>query len=81
MTSAVTDDGSLASDARPVTVGLADDHAVVRGGLRLLLQAEAGHQLNQTSRAELVQYRPRARLRRGRAGLSPVAAARSRHPA
>jgi hypothetical protein len=77
----MTDDDAVASDARHVTVVLPDDHAVVRSGLRVLLEAEAGHKLNRTSRAELVQYRPQARLRRGRAGLRPVAAARSRHPA
>jgi two-component system response regulator NreC len=32
-----------AGDARRVTLVLADDHAVVRSGLRLLLEAEPGH--------------------------------------
>jgi two-component system response regulator NreC len=40
MMTAMTDDGSVVSDARRVTLLLADDHAVVRSGLRLLLQAE-----------------------------------------
>lgn len=81
MTSGMTDDDSVASDGRRVTLVLADEPAVLRSGLRLLLEAEAGHELNRTRRAELVRYRRRATFRRGRAGLRPVAAAPSRHPA
>jgi two-component system response regulator NreC len=36
------DPDATASDVRPVTLVLADDHAVVRSGLRLLLEAEPG---------------------------------------
>jgi two-component system response regulator NreC len=34
-----------AREKRPVTLVLADDHAVVRSGLRLLLEAEPGHEV------------------------------------
>jgi two-component system, NarL family, response regulator NreC len=34
-----------AREERPVTLVLADDHAVVRSGLRLLLEAEPGHEV------------------------------------
>jgi two-component system, NarL family, response regulator NreC len=39
---AMTDHDSVARDTRRITVVLADDHAVVRTGLRLLLEAQAG---------------------------------------
>jgi two-component system response regulator NreC len=39
------DEGAVTSGARPVTLVLADDHAVVRSGLRLLLEAEPGHRV------------------------------------
>jgi two-component system, NarL family, response regulator NreC len=40
---AMTDQESPASGTRRITLVLADDHAVVRSGLRLLLEAEPGH--------------------------------------
>jgi two-component system response regulator NreC len=43
MMSAMTDHDSSATGAQRVTLVLADDHAVVRSGLRLLLEAEPGH--------------------------------------
>ena len=42
MMCAVSHDESPSGDAPRITVVLADDHAVVRSGLRLLLDAEAG---------------------------------------
>jgi two-component system response regulator NreC len=45
MMSAMTDQDSVTSDVRRVTLVLADDHAVVRSGLRLLLEAEPGHEV------------------------------------
>jgi len=41
----MTVEDSGAGDARRVTLVLADDHAVVRSGLRLLLEAEPGHEV------------------------------------
>jgi two-component system response regulator NreC len=35
----------VATEARLITLVLADDHAMVRAGLRLLLEAEPGHQV------------------------------------
>jgi two-component system, NarL family, response regulator NreC len=43
--SVMTDKDSPASDTRRVTLVIADDHAVVRSGLRLLLEAEPGHEV------------------------------------
>jgi two-component system response regulator NreC len=40
-----TDPETPVMDARPVTLVLADDHAVVRTGLRLLLESEEGHKV------------------------------------
>jgi two-component system response regulator NreC len=40
---ATTDHDRAARETGPVTLVLADDHAVVRTGLRLLLEAEPGH--------------------------------------
>jgi two-component system response regulator NreC len=45
MVTLMTDDDSVPTDARRVTLVLADDHAVVRSGLRLLLEAEPGHEV------------------------------------
>jgi two-component system response regulator NreC len=45
MMCAVTHDESPSGDAPRITVVLADDHAVVRSGLRLLLEAEPGHEV------------------------------------
>ena len=45
MMTAMTDQEPVASDTRRITLVLADDHAVVRSGLRLLLEAEPGHQV------------------------------------
>src|SRR3954463_10690640 len=45
MMCAVTHDESPSADAPRITVVLADDHAVVRSGLRLLLEAEPGHEV------------------------------------
>jgi two-component system, NarL family, response regulator NreC len=45
MMTAMTDHESVASDTRRITLLLADDHAVVRSGLRLLLEAEPGHEV------------------------------------
>jgi two-component system response regulator NreC len=42
---AMTDHDPAASETRRVTLVLADDHAVVRSGLRLLLEGEPGHQV------------------------------------
>jgi two-component system response regulator NreC len=44
MISAMTDD-SVATDTRRITLVLADDHAVVRAGLRMLLEAEPAHEV------------------------------------
>jgi two-component system, NarL family, response regulator NreC len=44
MISAMTDD-SVATDARRITLVLADDHAVVRTGLRMLLEAVPAHRV------------------------------------
>jgi two-component system, NarL family, response regulator NreC len=44
MISAMTDD-SVATDARRITLVLADDHAVVRAGLRMLLEAVPAHRV------------------------------------
>jgi two-component system response regulator NreC len=38
-------DDSVATEVRRITLVLADDHAVVRAGLRMLLQAEPGHEV------------------------------------
>ena len=43
--SVMTDQNSAGRDTRRVTLVLADDHAVVRAGLRLLLEAEPGHEV------------------------------------
>src|SRR5919198_4582367 len=43
--SVMTDQHPVARDTRRVTLVLADDHAVVRAGLRLLLEAEPGHEV------------------------------------
>jgi two-component system response regulator NreC len=45
MMTAMTDQEPVASETRRITLLLADDHAVVRSGLRLLLEAEPGHQV------------------------------------
>jgi two-component system response regulator NreC len=45
MMCAVSHDESPSGDAPRITVVLADDHAVVRSGLRLLLEAEPGHEV------------------------------------
>ena len=45
MMTAMTDQETVASDTRRITLVLADDHAVVSSGLRLLLEAEPGHQV------------------------------------
>jgi two-component system response regulator NreC len=45
MISAMTDEEPLATDPRRITIVLADDHAVVRTGLRLLLETGPGHQV------------------------------------
>jgi two-component system response regulator NreC len=51
--SPATTDGSLATGSRRITLVLADDHAVVRAGLRMLLEAEPGHKvLEEASTAE-----------------------------
>ena len=42
---AVSHDESPSGDAPRITLVLADDHAVVRSGLRLLLEAEPGHEV------------------------------------
>jgi two-component system response regulator NreC len=44
MNAAMTDD-SVATDARRITLVLADDHAVVRAGLRMLLEAVPAHKV------------------------------------
>jgi two-component system response regulator NreC len=41
----VTDQDSTTDEAARVTIVLADDHAVVRSGLRMLLEAEPGHEV------------------------------------
>jgi two-component system response regulator NreC len=41
----VSADGLPASGERRITLVLADDHAVVRSGLKLLLEAEPGHEV------------------------------------
>jgi two-component system response regulator NreC len=43
--SAMTDHEPALTDTPCITLVLADDHAVVRSGLRLLLEAEPGHQV------------------------------------
>src|SRR5919198_2726048 len=43
--SVMTDQHPVARDTRRVTLVLADDHAVVRSGLKLLLEAEPGHEV------------------------------------
>jgi two-component system response regulator NreC len=49
----MTDAEQAPDEARRVTLVLADDHAVVRSGLRLLLEAEPGHEvLAEASTAE-----------------------------
>jgi two-component system response regulator NreC len=45
MMTLLTDGDSMATEAQRVTLVLADDHAVVRSGLRLLLEAEPGHEV------------------------------------
>src|SRR4051794_3002120 len=45
MMCAVSHDESPSGDAPRITVVLADDHAVVRSGLRLVLEAEPGHEV------------------------------------
>jgi two-component system response regulator NreC len=45
MMCAVAHDESPSGEAPRITVVLADDHAVVRSGLRLLLEAEPGHEV------------------------------------
>src|SRR3954464_4983939 len=45
MMCAVTHDESPSADAPRIPVVPADDHAVVRSGLRLLLEAEPGHEV------------------------------------
>src|SRR5919198_1544251 len=42
---AMTEQHSVAIDARSITLVLADDHTVVRSGLKLLLEAEPGHRV------------------------------------
>src|SRR5438477_9083091 len=37
--------GGQEADSNPITIVIADDHQVVRAGLRLLLEAEAGFQV------------------------------------
>jgi two-component system, NarL family, response regulator NreC len=57
-------DGAVARDA-PITIVIADDHQVVRAGLRLLLEAEEGFEVLAeagdvpTTERRLTAYRPR----------------------
>jgi two-component system, NarL family, response regulator NreC len=45
MISAMTDEEQVATEPRRITIVLADDHAVVRAGLRLLLETGPGHEV------------------------------------
>jgi two-component system response regulator NreC len=57
--------GGEAADSAPITIVIADDHRVVRAGLRLLLEAEDGFEVVAeagdvpTTERRIVAYRPR----------------------
>jgi len=79
-----------AAPGSPITIVIADDHPVVRAGLRLLLEAEKGFEVLAeagdvpTTRHKLTAYRPRVLIldltMRGESGLPAIPRMRETSP-